>query len=566
MINYGIYGGNSFMLKIINRKKVLTCILALLLTFMHIAGWQISMDYGSSVHTSAFFQKIGVLKNWQCLLIGAFEWCILSVLFYRLFTWLEKRETQITEEKTAPAVLALMNVPRYFGFMAFGILFAIWMLFLWGCYPGYYNYDIGNQLPQFMYAEVPYNAHHPLLHTIISGAIITLGYHINSTDLTLGLFMYSVFQMAACAACLSYSLHFIYKRSRNLILTIVALIFYALCPPLVMLAMSATKDVLCYSALLVGIIGLWELVEEIGLKGTAKWHKWIFPAVFLIFSCLMRKNVIYAVVVLTFFSLMIIKKERLKQLLFYIGIFAVYFAIDKALVVGLNAIPGSLNEALCVPYQQIARLYTIEGADAFTDEEYAMLSDIIPPQSLLLYDPAMADPIKANFNPGLETLKENAGDYLLLWLKKGLEYPKIYIDSFLYNTYQAWYPGTTVMEQKGVRYFYITDWQEEYGTPNWQGLYDFYQGVTYGSYTKYPVFRLFFATGTMFWISVIAIFYSLWKKDKSTTMALLLNLLVCATSFCGPVSDVRYYLILFYLAPVCFSLMLRKNAAERNLP
>ena len=146
----------------------------------------------------------------------------------------------------------------------------------------------------------------------------------------------------------------------------------------------------------------------------------------------------------------------------------------------------------------------------------------------------------------------------MLWLKKGLQYPKVYIESFLYNTYQAWYPGTAITEKRGVRYFDITGWQDDYGTPHWQGLYDFYADIRYGSYTKYPVIRLLFCTGTMFWTCLIAWFYGIWRKSRHVITALLLALLVCATIFCGPVMDIRYFLILFYLFPVCLGIMLQK--------
>lgn len=542
------------MRKLKKRNVIVAGILALLITFMQIAGWQISMDYGSSVHQSSFFQNIGVLETWQCMLWGVLEWSALGILFYVLFSRLEKWGNETPQKSDAE--VSAVKVPRFFGFLAFLALFAIWMVFLWGCYPGFYNYDMGNQLPQFLYEEVPYNAHHPLLHTLLAGAIIKLGYQIYSVDLTFGVFLYNAFQMMVCAACLGYSLQFIYKRTRNRLLTILSFIFYAICPPIVMFAMSTTKDILCHAVLLVAIIRLLELYQNVAKGNPVKIWDWIILGGLLGFSSLLRKNIIYAIVVFAVISLVMLKKERKKQIVLYVGICALYFVANKGLLLALDAIPGSVNEAMCVPYQQIARLYTLEGKDAFTEEEYALLCDVIEPDALFCYDPVMGDHTKANFNPGLETIMNNKWDYFTLWAKKGLDYPKIYLDSILYNTYQAWYPGTQITEARGVRYFDITGWQEEYGTPHWQGLFDFYADIRYGSYTDYPVLRLFFSIGAMFWVTIIAWFYGIWKKDKGITAALLLVLLVCGTTFLGPVSDVRYYLILFYLMPLCIGFML----------
>lgn len=532
------------------RKVIVSTVLSLVITFLHVAGWQISMDYGSSVHQSEFFQNIGVLETWQCLVWGMIEWVVLNVLFYRMFTVLEIRAERSVKER---------GEIKYLWIYVFVVLLAIWYFFLWGCYPGYYNYDTGNQLIQVLYDEVPYNAHHPLLHTLFSGGLITLGYRIDSTDLVLGVFLDNAVQMFLLAICLTYSLRYVYRRTYNMVLTVASFCFYAFCPPIVMFALSPTKDVLCYGVLLVAIIRLRELYGKIGEGQSPAFKDWLCSGGLLALSSLIRKNIIYAVVVFALCSLLMVKKERKKQSVMFLCTILLCYSVDKTLMFALEAIPGSVNEALCAPYQAMARLCNEKGEEAFTEEEYALLSAIVPPESLSYYDPVMADGVKANFNPGLETLLENKGDYIKLWVKKGIEYPDVFLESILYNTYQAWYPGTMIMDHSGVRYFDVTDWDDEYAKPNWQGLYDYYKDVRWGEYAKYPVVRLLFAIGTMFWITIITWFYSIWRKDKTAILALLLVLLVCGTNFLGPVSDVRYYLILFYVVPVCLGLMLERK-------
>ncbi len=548
------------MFKLEKRKFVIVGILSLLLTFLQVAGWQISMDYGSSVHQSAFFQNIGVLEPWQCIIWGIIEFIAFFIFFYFLFSKLEKRhiDTDIitpTSSSGNKTIRSLLTWP-----LVFLALYGIWLFFLWGCYPGYYNYDTGNQLVQVLYDEVPYNAHHPLLHTLFSGSLITLGYRIDSSSLALGVFICNVVQMFICSSCLTYSLYFIYKRTQNRILTGIAFLYYALNPTLVMFAMSPTKDVLCYSFLLVAFILLFELIEKLNKNSSIPIIHWLSLGGFLALSCLMRKNNVYAIVVFIIFSVVLIKKARIAQILLYLCVLALYLLVDKSLLHALNAIPGSVNEALCVPYQQIARLYVEEGPEAFTPLELEQLTAIInPPENLICYDPTMADYVKANFNPGLETLMNNKKTYLQFWIKKGLQYPDIYIDSILYNTYQAWYPGTINVIHRGIRYFDITGWQYEYGTPNLPILFAFHENISQCSFAKYPVIRLLFSTGSMMWISIITCFYGIWCKDKRIILPLLLVLLVCGTLFLGPVADVRYFLILFYLMPVCIGFLLGRK-------
>lgn len=538
------------------RKFYIPGILSALLTFIQVAGWQISMDYGSSVHQSAFFQNIGMLSKTQCLLWGSIEFLMLFFCFYLLFQKLQ----QHTVPETVPFTL-----PKFFGCFSFLLLFLIWMIFLWGCYPGYYNYDVGNQLPMFLYEEVPYNAHHPLLHTLILGSLVSLGYHIYTIDISFGIFLYNAVQMMVCAACLSCALCYLYKRTRSKLFTALSFVFYAICPPIVMFAMSTTKDVLCFSLLLLAMIRLMQMEDKKKANIPLCTLDWLILGGSLTLSCLLRKNIVYALAVFLVLSVIFIRNIPIRHLFVYIGIIVLYLLTDKALQMGFDAIPGSINEAMCIPYQQIARLYNEKGEEAFTDEEYELLCQVIPPKSLLSYDPVMGDHTKANFNPGLETIMNHKWTYFKLWVKKGLEYPQIYIESILYNTYQAWYPFTSITEQRGVRYFDITGWQDEYGSPHWQGLYNFYKGIRYGSYTGYPLLRLFFSTGFMFCILLVSWFYAILCKNKGAISAMLFVLLVCATTFCGPVSDVRYYLILFYLMPVCVGLMLPVRTKTKTL-
>lgn len=533
------------------RKIIIVAILSLLITCMQILGWQLSMDYGSSAHQSVFFQEIGILTPLQCLLLFIIEWPLWGIGFYKLFHWLETRSQRSIEA---------LPLPRFFWLYTCLFLFAIWFFFLWACFPGFYNYDAGNQLPQVMYDEVGYSAHHPLFHTLILGNIITFGYKMFGLNLTNGIFLYNLLQMLCCSICLTYSIRFVYELTKKKGFAILAFVFYAFCPPIVMLAMSTTKDILCYATLLVAFINLWKLYQAWGQGNTVSTGNWIMIGILLTLSCLFRNNNIIAIVVFALFSLLFIKKERKKQLLLYLGVLLASSCINKGLLLALDATPGSISEALCVPYQQIARLCTEVGDSAFTPEEYELLIQVITPEELDCYDPVMADHTKSNINASIDIILDNKWEYLTLWLEKGIEYPQIYIESFLYNTYQAWYPNTILVErERGLRYFDINIWQHENGTPHIQQIFDAAIAISQGAHTNYPIIRLFLSIGTMFWVSMITWFYSMWKRDNCTFCSLFLIMLLCGTILCGPVVDIRYYLILFYLFPICFGFLFQRK-------
>ncbi len=534
--------------KIDLRKVGLVGVIAFMLALMQVSGWQRSMKYGTSVH-SGLFQKIGILEGWQCVLAGGLAWAVYGILLYAAFSFLESRSIRVGN--------CSGEEPRHLWLVCSGLLLVIYAVYLIGCYPGFYNYDGGAQLVQVMYAEVPYNTHHPLLHTLIVGGIITLGYHLYSADLTFGVFLYCFFQICVCAVGFGYSVRFVCRYARTKILAVLTFVFYAICPPIVMFSISTTKDTLCGVALLAAVLKLYEIYRMNREKPVIPKREWIAAAVLLTLSCLLRNNIVYAVMAMAVLSAVFKKRAVKRQWCLFVSVIVLYGMINGGLMKALDATPGSVTEALSVPFQQFARLYVEKGESAFSREEQELLYAAIEPSMLETYDPMIADSIKYAFWRHLGALTENKWEYLSFWARKGIQYPRIYLDSFLDNTYQAWYPGTLLKDKKGYRYFDITDWQEEYGTPYFPWLYDFYRSIYLdASYRRYPVIRLFFSIGAMLWAALITWFYGLWKKDGTICWTLLLVLLVCFTFFGGPVSDLRYYLILFYLFPVCLAFLL----------
>lgn len=537
----------------LNKRKVwLVSGLAFLLTLMQVTGWQRSMKYGTSVHSSSLFQKIGMLEDWQCVLVGIVEWIVCCILFYFLFSFLEKQSTAETKSS--------VKMHKHLWLISSALLLVIYVVYLIGCYPGFFNYDVGSQLPQFMYEEIPYTAHHPLLHTLILGGIVTFGYYIRSGNLSFGVFLYCLFQVCVCSVSFGYSIRFICQYTRKRIWPALAFVYYAFCPPIIMFAMSTTKDTMCYAVLLAAVLKLYEIYRS-DMVGQAITRKnWIVTAILLLLSCLLRNNIVYAVVVLMMVSIIFYKQRPPKgQLYLLVSVAVLYVIINNGLVKALDAAPAPATEALSVPMQQIARLYAEEGESAFNKEEQELLYAAIEPEMLATYNPFISDPIKYFLERHLDVLMENKWEYVSLWARKGLQYPEIYLDSILDNTYQAWYPGTVLKDEMGYRYFGIPDSEIAPVRPRLPMLYDYFKSIQLeGSYQKYPVFRLFFSIGAMMWITLITWFYGLWKKDKSISRTLLPILLVCFTSLLGPVSLVRYYWILFCLFPVCAAFLFAK--------
>lgn len=539
------------------RRRVIVLILACLFTLMQLIGWQISMRYGTSVHRNAFFQNIGMLSGIQLVFAAFFEaafwYAVIDVSFYLLGGRKRNRYAKKGGKFTASDTTSGRR-----GWILIGVgLFCCLFLGLLGCWPGIYTYDAQGQLAQAMYPEAAYTMHHPLLHTLFMGKIITFGYKISGEDLAAGIFLHSVAQMLICTVIFTYAVRFVWNLTKQRWVTITAFLYYAFFPTIVLFTFCTTKDVLCSAFLHLMTILLYEVYEDVegffARKG---------KAVLLILSgvlmCLFRNNGVYAIVLMALLTAVFFRRKLKVICLILIPVAFLSILSSKGLQALLQARGASMVEASSVPIQQLARVYNEEGEEAFTEEERELISQAVSTEKLQEYTPTISDSVK-NFVHFDDVVMGQKGNYIGLWLKKGIRYPGKYIASFLDNTYQAWYPGTSITrypELSESDYLDIEGFDTVEKKPKIQWLYNIYHRIaTEFSYQKIPGLRLLFSVGAMFWVVLFTWFYGIWKKDSGIMAALLMILCFCATCFLGPTVLVRYYLNLFYIFPVCIAFL-----------
>lgn len=524
------------------RKAVMAVLLSLLFSIMQVAGYQISMHFHTSVHQSAFFQGLGELSVPQCISAAAAAWVLWSGGIYLLFTGLEKVNA-CTQEKLQKMDLCMFAV-------AAAILFLCWMPYFLAAYPGFYNYDAMVQVPQALYAEVPYSAHHPLLHTLFMGKIIGLGLSW-SGKLNDGIVLYCIVQMIICAVAFAYMVCYVLKITGRKWLGVLALVYYGLFPILPMFVLSTTKDTLFSVMLQLAVIFLYEMCRNLEYFFASRWRVIRLTAV-MVLMCLLRKNGVYALVCIVPFVIVWGRVYWKKLLLLFGLILGLYLGIDAGLMRALDAVPGSAEEMLSVPMQQLAKVYNEHGAEAFTEEELELIYEGISKEQLLDYNPFLSDHIKNYFD--YNVIAANKGAFLTMWLDKGLKYPWTYIKAFLYNTYQAWYPGTFIYSRPGSTETYYFDMNMHVGaerdTKNYDLLVFCQQIGTEPKYQRIPIVRMLFSVGAMLWVTMFTFCFGIYRRNQPLVLAKGLVLLCCATVFLGPISLVRYYLVLFFGFPV----------------
>jgi len=530
-------------------------ILAVLLSTMQTVGCRISVFYHTSVHRT-LLPILEKLSETGWLVWWLIEFVVLGIGFEFLFYALEnagrKNAEAASREKKSFKKKAL--------FIFIGLIIC-WLPVLFANYPGFFNYDILGQLPQVMYQEVSYDTHHSLLSTLVMGGVITCGYHLFGT-LTGGVCLHSCFQMALCAGTFTYTIWFIQKRTARKWIIICAFAFYALSPTIAMFTISTTKDVVCSLLLLIAVLQSYEMFEDPDLFFSKKLQP-ISLCICLVSGALYRKNVIYAVLFFTILCIFICRKKRALILAVFGSSVLLTLLASAGMENALHAQKGSIVEAFCIPIQQVARVYQEQGEEAFTSEDLDLIDAAISKEFQGNYNPFLADDVK-NYTSGQVIMADSAA-YLSLWLHKGLQNPGTYVKAFLDNTYQAWYPGTSIVDNlQGEIYYFDFNGRNYLPTSTISPtLTHFYRKISLESfYQKLPVIRLLFSIGAMFWVAVITFFYGIRMKQPKIWQTWLFVFALCLTVFLGPISLVRYYLILFYILPV--SILLLFGATEQT--
>ncbi len=330
------------------------------------------------------------------------------------------------------------------------ILLICYLPYIIAFYPGILSPDPSNQIKQFFnldkqYKEyvvmidenVPITNHHPVTHTLILGGLTYLGKTLGSVNV--GIFMYSILQMALLISLLAYTIYYMKKLDTPLSIRIISLLIYALVPIFPLYGMSTLKDTIF--AILV-IFYYLKLYECIKYKNLDRYHlKENLILIFLMIAItLFRNNGIYLIIMSFPFLLLIDKKNRLKLL----GVFLVpvlfYYGFTHVLLPTLKVTPGSVREVLSIPFQQTAR-YVKTYPNEVTDEEKKAIDKILTYSTLAeRYKPEISDPVKNEFNK--YATKDDLKKYFKVWFNDFFKHPGVYFEATINNTYGYFYPDS----------------------------------------------------------------------------------------------------------------------------
>lgn len=507
----------------------------IILGFCYVAGYYLEAYDTIDFMNHAFY--------FQWLITSAFCSAIVFII------WKLQEKSSLLNSKQHPllkklANLADINFPIW-GYMI--ILLICWLPTWLSIFPGAFTYDAYDEWLQMCTGNL--TAHHPVLHVLLLGGL-TEGFFQLTGSYNLGIALYTLIQMIFVSWVFGYTLQFLRKQKICGLLRLWALLFYCLSPVISLFSICATKDVIFSAGALLFIL---QLLQNPGhfLKNRKSGLLFILSA---LITMIFRNNGLY-IVTFTLIMIAFYLKAYLKS---YAKIVIVVFISYLFITPGLNSLlqvtPGGVEEMLSVPIQQLARVHHYEKTD-FSSEELELLYSILPEKNLNAYRISVSDFVKSGFNE--EAFQLHKADFFRLWLKKGIEHPFTYMNSFLLGTVDFWYPHAIV---DGYRDAYNRSSYYDYQVSKpgteiilFPVLHDLYEYISWNKEAQtLPGIFLILSPGWYFIMFFVTFMYLWYKKYYGKMLAFMVIVWNMFTVLLGPVALVRYVLILFYAFPLLF--------------
>lgn len=427
------------------------------------------------------------------------------------------------------------------------MLLAVW--------PGFFVYDAQEEFNQV--AQRRFTTHHPLLHVLLLGGIISAGNKLFGSY-NAGIACYMIFQMTVLAACFTWVVDFLRKKGAPLWLRVAGTLYFAFFPVIQMYVLCSAKDTLYSAAMLAVILLLVRLAEEREAFFSGKKNVAALAGA-LCFMALMRHNGLYILILLIpAMAALAGRKQWMRAALAGLCALILTLGVSAGLKTVFHAEDSENQEMLTVPIQQLARTWTL-SPEVFTEEEEEVLFSFLPREALERYTPKLSDNVKISFNNA--AYAQDSSAFWRLWLSIGGKAPASYLNAWLLTSYGFWYPDAVLDGYQGNTVFTFT-----YGESSYFGYETELPGQRHSFIPwldalfekmslelfqqRVPVLSMLFSPGFLFWVYAAGIVFLLRCGRFRQAAAFLPAGLNWLTVLLGPTSLVRYVLIFWFALPV----------------
>lgn len=544
---------------IIHQKKSIK-VLSLILAFFMIFGNSFMLVSS----TLLVFKNIGYFIISLLMYIGYYNLFLIIISY--IFRFIDKNNYDEVGNKKNNKIISLFKKHPFL----FSVVFIIicWLPYIISFYPIILSPDPSYQIKQFFgirtkYADysiliddnVVITNHHPVTHTALLGGCLKLGELMGNDNL--GLFFYSIIQITFLVTTLAFSIYYMQKMNLKTKYLFVVLLLYALVPMFPLYAMSGVKDVIFGTLIFLYLIFLHNYIK---VKGDYKWWQYILIILLLILICLFRNNGIHTLILSLPFLLFVVRKRWKEILIVMICVFGFYGVFDKIVLPYFKITPGSIREALSVPFQQTARLVKYHSDD-LTSEEIEVIDKILGYDDLAeRYNPELSDPVKNEYNK--YATNEDLKEYFKVWFSGLIKHPGTYIEATMNNTYGYFYPEKTNWY---VYYKYDDRIVEDGFSYSYNSL-----GTLRNVLSNYavcfpyiPVIGLISNIGFNVWIILVLLTYAIYKKLYKNIVILSPVLALILVCILGPANTYfRYALPFIFAMPFIFAIFLEKQSKD----
>lgn len=418
-------------------------------------------------------------------------------------------------------------------------IIVIWIPVFLAVYPGIYSYDASLQILE-VYGGQGLASHHPIIHTLLLNACLFLG-NLLFNDFNAGIAIYSIAQASIVAAVFANICNKMIQYHVSNWIIVGTFIWAAFNPINQIFAFITTKDVL-FTAFFIWCITLSieMLVDDSFFVDRKKMCEFYLSAVLMI---LFRKQGKYIFLLFIIAGLVTLKLVRKRFLLISLAVIVTTSVLTGPLSQMARVREGSVREALCVPLQQLARVYNI-CPDYYTENDLTLLYGLISKENWEAYEPEIADLVKGGFND--DFWSENKFEIAKLWARTGRDNLLLYVESFLYGSYGYWYVDSSPRWQTYIFFdgFFmepelnILNIARDSKLPAYE---EYLRQISYNLiYENIPIIAIILNQGFPFWCMVIAAGYIIYIKKYRLLCVLVWTFGLWGTILLGPVICVRY--------------------------
>ncbi len=379
---------------------------AVLDAFLLLHGTQVLHRY----ELNTFEKLISLLV----MLVGGF------IIIERIVEIIYCLSTRITANKRKESY-------RPLGFIkVFMIILVCWLPFYLKFFPGNVTSDSTTQILQAIAHE--YSNHHPVFQTwMIQGVLALTSLFTDSMNAAVATFI--AFQCVFLALVYSYVVTTMFELNVKHSICVGILIYYAVMPYNIMMALNMWKDTLFSAGVLLVVLSSWRMLKlntysDMGLLFVGG-----------LFTCMLRNNGLYSFLVFAPIAAVIFWKTKKCAVVVLVATIVMTYIIRGPIFAYYSVSEPNVVESIAIPMQQVACVVSQDVE--LSEEERKLISNVIDVSKIKeTYDEHVVDPIKNLIleRGNTEEIKEKKGEYFRLWLRLGMRNPGMYLKAFVDQT------------------------------------------------------------------------------------------------------------------------------------